>query len=101
MNHAADQRLVDAVQAGDEVAVAQALADGADPNAEVGRFRGSVLIEAARSGRLGVVGLLVNSGARIGPVGHFHVTPLRVAMLEAHADVVQYLIAHGALPAES
>jgi ankyrin repeat protein len=59
------------------------------------------LIEAARSGRLGVVGLLVDAGARIGPFGDFHVTPLRVAMLEAHADVVQYLIAHGALPVAS
>ncbi|WP_446215722.1 ankyrin repeat domain-containing protein [Micromonospora sp. IBHARD004] len=101
MNHAADQQLIEAVQAGDEVAVAQALADGADPNAAVSRYQGSVLIEAARSGRLGVVGLLVDAGARIGPFGTFHVTPLRVAMLEAHADVVQYLIAHGALPAES
>ncbi|MFI7079615.1 ankyrin repeat domain-containing protein [Micromonospora sp. NPDC049903] len=101
MNHAADQQLVEAVQAGDEVAVAQALAGGADPNAEVNRYQGSVLIGAARSGRLGVVGLLVDAGARIGPFGHFHVTPLRVAMLEAHTDVVQYLISHGALRAES
>lgn len=101
MNQAANQHLVEAVQTGDGVAVAQALADGADPNAAVSRFGGSVLIEAARSGRLEVVGLLVNAGARVGPVGHFNVSPLRVAMLQAHADVVQYLIAHGALPAES
>jgi uncharacterized protein len=101
MNDAADQQLIEAVQADDEVAVTQALADGADPNASVSRYRGSVLIEAASGGRLGIVSLLVDAGARIGPFGYFHVTPLRVAMLEAHADVVQYLIAHGALPAES
>jgi ankyrin repeat protein len=100
INHA-DQQLIEAVQAGDEVAVAQALADGANPDTAPNRFRGSVLIEAARSGRLGIVSLLVDAGARIGPFGHFNVTPLRVAMLEAHADVVQYLIAHGALPVES
>lgn len=101
MNHAADQQLVEAVQAGDEAAVAQALADGADPDAAVSQYRGPVLIEAAHNGRLGIVGQLVDAGARVGPFGYFHVTPLRVAMLEAHADVVQYLIAHGALRAES
>lgn len=101
MNRATSQQLIEAVQAGDEVEVARALADGADPNTAVSRFGGSVLIEAARNGRLGVVGLLVDAGAGIGPLGHFHVTPLRVAMHAAHADVVQYLIAHGALPAES
>ena len=100
MNRAADHQLIEPVQAGDEMAVAQAVVDGADPIASVSRYQGSVLIEAARSGRLGVVGLLVDAGARIGLFGYFHVTPLRVALLEAHADVVQYLIAHGALPAE-
>ena len=100
MNNTADQRLIEAVQAGDEVAVGRALADGADPNATAGRFRGSVLNDAARSGWLGIVGLLVDAGARVGPVGPFNVSPLRTAMLEAHAHVVQYLVAHGALPAE-
>ncbi len=100
MNDAANPYLVEAVQAGDGAAVARALADGADPNAEVGRFRESVLIDAARSGRLEIVGLLVDAGASVGPVGRLNVTPLRVAMLEAHTDVVRYLIAHGAIPAE-
>lgn len=100
MNQAADQQLIEAVQAGDEAAVAQALAEGADPNTAVSRFGGSVLIDAARRGQLGVVRLLVDAGARVGPVGPFNVTPLRVATLQAHADVVQYLIAHGALSAE-
>ncbi|GIH19351.1 ankyrin repeat domain-containing protein [Rugosimonospora africana] len=100
MNHAVDQQLIEAVQTGDEVAVVQALTDGADPNAAASRYRGSVLIEAARSGKLGIVGLLVDAGARIGPFGYFHVTPLRVAVLEAHTGVVQYFIAQGALQAE-
>lgn len=56
-----------------------------------------MLIEAAHTGRLGIVSLLVDAGARIRPFGYFHVTPLRVAILEAHTDLVQYLIAHGAL----
>jgi ankyrin repeat protein len=100
MNHVADQRLVEAVQAGDEVAVGQALAGDADPNVTLGRFRGSVLAEAARSGRLGIVALLVGAGARIGPADPYTASPLRAAVLEAHAEVVQSLVAHGALAAE-
>jgi hypothetical protein len=42
----------------------------------------------------------VDAGAGVGPAGHFNVSPLRTAMLEAHADVVQYLVDHGALPTE-
>lgn len=84
MNHPADQRLVEAVQTGDEVAAGQALADGADPNVTVGRLRGSVLAEAARSGLLGIVGLLVDAGARIGPADPYSASPLRAAVLEAH-----------------
>jgi ankyrin repeat protein len=100
MNHAADQRLVESVQAGDEVAARHALADGADPNITAGRFRGSVLAEAARSGRPGIVGLLVNAGARVGPADPYTASPLRAAVIEAHADVVQFLVSHGALAAD-
>jgi uncharacterized protein len=82
------------------VAVGQALADGADPNAGVGRFRGSVLAAAAYGGWLGIVGLLVDGGARVGPADSSTASPLRAAVLEAHAHVVQYLVAHGALGAE-
>ena len=101
MSDAVDQSLVEAVKASDAVAVARALADGADPNAAVDRFGRSAIIEAAHRGRLDVVGVLVDAGACVGPVGHFQVSPLRVAMLEAHTGVVEYLIAHGALAAES
>lgn len=100
MNEAAEHRLVDAVQAGDEAAVGQAHAGGADPNLAVGRFRGSVLVEAARSGRLRIVSLLVNAGARIGPVDPHSASPLRAAIVEAHAEVVRFLVARGALAAE-
>lgn len=100
MNDAADQRLIQAVQAEDEVAVGQALADGADPNVAIGRFRGSVMAEAARSGRLKIVQLLMDAGARIGPADTYTASPLRAAVLEAHVKVVQYLVAHGALAAE-
>ncbi|MET7394864.1 ankyrin repeat domain-containing protein [Dactylosporangium sp. NPDC005572] len=100
MNHAADQRLVEAVRAGDEAAVGRALADGADPDATVGRFRGSVLAEAARSGRSGIARLLLDRGARVGPADPHAASPLRAAVIGAHPDVVQSLIARGALAAE-
>ena len=77
MSDAADQRLADAVRAGDESAVSRALAEGADPDTAAARFQGSVLIEAARGGALEVAKLLVNAGARIGPIGQFKVSPLR------------------------
>lgn len=100
MNHDADQHLIEAVKAGDEVAVGHALAYGADPNVTVARFRGTVLVEAARSGRLGIVQLLLDAGAHVGPADAHTASPLRVAVLEAHSHVVQSLIAHGALATE-
>jgi len=100
MTHDIDQRLIEAVKAGDEVAVGHALASGADPDVMVARFRGSALVEVARSGRLPIVQLLLDAGARAGCTHGYAATPLRVAMLEAHSDVVRCLIAHGALAAE-
>jgi ankyrin repeat protein len=100
MNHDADQRLIEAVKTGDVAAVGQALAGGADPNATVARFRGSVLAEAARSGRSAVVGMLLDAGARVGPVDPHTASPLRAAVLRAHPETVRSLVAHGALAAE-
>ncbi|MFE0631588.1 ankyrin repeat domain-containing protein [Streptomyces sp. NPDC058864] len=100
MNSADDQRLIEAVRAGDEVTVRQALADGADPNVAVGRFRGSVLAAAARSGQLGIVQLLMDAGARVEAADPYTASPLRSAVLEAHTKVVQFLVARGALAAE-
>ncbi|BCL12555.1 ankyrin repeat domain-containing protein [Micromonospora sagamiensis] len=100
MNNDVDQRLIEAVQAGDEAAVGQVLADGADPDVAVGRFRGSVLADAARTGRRGIVGRLLDAGARIGPADPYTASPLRVAVIEAHTDVVRFLVSCGALAAE-
>jgi hypothetical protein len=85
-----------AVQAGDDVAAGRVLAEGAGPDVMVGRFRGSVLNKAARSDWQGIVGPSVYAGAHVGPAGRFNVWPPRTAVLEAHADVVRYLVARGA-----
>ncbi|MFE0591678.1 ankyrin repeat domain-containing protein [Micromonospora echinospora] len=42
----------------------------------------------------------MDAGAHIGPAGPFLASPLRVAVIEAHADVVRFLVARGALAAE-
>jgi|GEM_PF-2042512 len=100
MNHDADQRLIEAVKTGDEMAVARELAGGADPNVTVARFSGSVLAEAARSGRSAIVRMLLDAGARVGPADPHTASPLRAAVLEAHPNVVRSLVAHGALATE-
>jgi hypothetical protein len=94
MSQAADQQLIEAVRSGDEVAAGQALAGGADPNVTVDRHE-PVLTMAARGGPLETVRLLVEAGARVGP------SPVRVAVLEARADVTRYLMANGGLAAEA
>jgi hypothetical protein len=100
LNRVADQCPVEAVQAGDEAAAGQALADGADPNTAVWHTCESVLVEAARGGDPGIVRLLVGAGARAGPAGPHTTSPLRAAVARAHTDVVRILIGYGALAAE-
>jgi ankyrin repeat protein len=101
MNSEANERLIKAVRAGDEPAVTQALADGASADASMGRFRGSVLGEAARDGRLEIVRQLVEAGAGLGPPSEFRsASALRIAVLEANTDVVRYLLTQGALRSE-
>ncbi|OHV63655.1 ankyrin repeat domain-containing protein [Pseudofrankia sp. BMG5.36] len=100
MRHGADQHLVEAVRSGDETAVGQALADGADPDVKAGRFRGSVLAEAAGAGRLEIAHRLVGAGARVGPADPYSASPLRAAVDGANVEVVRFLIARGALAAE-
>ncbi|MBE1490021.1 ankyrin repeat domain-containing protein [Plantactinospora soyae] len=100
MDHHQDQRLVAAVAAGDEAAVAQALAAGADPDASAGQLRGSVLSEAAGSGRSGVVRMLLEAGAQLRTVRPHTPSALRAAVVGGHPDVVRELLAHGALAAQ-
>lgn len=95
-----DQRLVEAVYRDDESAVAQALADGADPDAGHVRFRLSVLALAARRGSGEIVDRLLRAGARVEAVQRRGPTPLRMAVLHGHPGMVRSLLAHGALAVE-
>jgi ankyrin repeat protein len=100
MDHDVVRRLIEAVTAGDDAGVAQALALGADPNVAAGRFRGSVLSLAADSGHLRIVRLLLDAGASAGPTNPHSRSPLRAAVQEARRDVAELLIERGALAAE-
>ncbi|WP_067501708.1 ankyrin repeat domain-containing protein [Actinoplanes sp. TFC3] len=100
MTASVNQQLIEAARVGDEAAVAQALAGGAEPDFVPGRSYRSAMVEAADGGWVRVVSLLVEAGAHIGPVGHFKVTPLRCAVISGHADVVRYLVERGALEGE-
>lgn len=97
MNEDINQRLVAAVKAADSDATLRALSNGADPNTSTGRFRGSVLDEAAAAGSTEIVQLLIDSGANIGPGDGLRATPLAVAVMGSHIEVVRILLARGAL----
>ncbi|WP_446215676.1 ankyrin repeat domain-containing protein [Micromonospora sp. IBHARD004] len=100
MDHDVVRRLVDAVNAGDDAGVEEALTLGADPNVTAGRFRGPVLSLAAGSGHLRIVRLLLDAGASAGSTDPHMWSPLRAAVCEAHPDVAELLIERGALAAE-
>ena len=88
--------LIDAVKAGDEVAVRSVLGDGADPNAAQGDGL-SALHMAAQAGKLQIVELLLDAKADVHAktkIGEY--TPLHLAAGAAQARVVRRLIEAGA-----
>ena len=101
MSEDADQRLATAVRAGDDTAVARALADGADPTTPA--TRRSILAEAvsatrrrARPGALTILRLLLEAGATAHPGEE---PALITAVMSPVAPaVLRLLLAHGADP---
>lgn len=97
MSRDVDERLIEAVKAGDFSAVTLALGSGADPNVTLDRTRRSVLAEAASLGLPEIVRRLLEAGAEVEPTDPYALSPVRAAVLQARFDVVQCLIAYGAL----
>lgn len=95
-----DALLVAAVRASDPAAVAQALADGADPDAAASRFTVTVLSEAASAGRTEIARLLVDAGASLRARNPMFQSPLLSAVSAGHLDVIRLLVDHGALDVE-
>jgi len=95
-----DAPLVAAVRAADPAAVAQALADGADPDAAASRFTVTVLSEAAGAGRLEIAQLLLDAGASLRARNPRYQSPLLSAVAEGHLDVIRLLVDRGALDVE-
>lgn len=97
MSRDVDERLIEAVKAGDLSGVTLALGCGANPNITLDLTRRSVVAEAADLGLLEIVRLLLEAGAEVEPADPYGHSALRAAIRDARADVVQSLIAHGAL----
>lgn len=95
-----DAQLVAAARADNPTAVAKALADGADPDSAASRFTETVLSEAASTGRLEIVRLLVDAGASLRARRPQYQSPLRSAVSNGHLDVIRLLVDRGALEVE-
>ncbi|MGA4687765.1 ankyrin repeat domain-containing protein [Micromonospora sp. AB353] len=95
-----DAGLVAAVRAADPAAAAKALADGADPDSAASRFTVTVLSEAASTGLLEIVHLLVDAGASLRARRPQYESPLRSAVSNGHLDVIRLLVDRGALEVE-
>ncbi|WP_167626072.1 ankyrin repeat domain-containing protein [Micromonospora lupini] len=96
-----DAELVAAVQAADPVAVAKALADGADPDSDSPSSPYTTLLsETAAAGQLKIAGLLTAAGASLRARRPQYESPLRSAVRNGHLDVVRLLVDRGALEVE-
>lgn len=96
----ADAELVAAVGAADPVAVARALADGADPDSAASPYTATVLSEAASTGHLEIARLLVDAGASLRARRPQYESPLQSAVRNGHLGVVRLLVDSGALEVE-
>ena len=62
------------------------------------RSTNTPLTFAARDGRFHLAKALLEAGARVNWADDEHVTPLILAALKGHAEIVDLLLAHGADP---
>ena len=85
-----------AARYGNIEAVKQHVAAGTDINAHGGKYDGTALHEAARSGRKEIAELLIDKGAEVNAQGQYMGTPLHYAIGEGHKEIAELLIAKGA-----
>ena len=83
------------VAKGDAAGLAQALAEGGDPDAR-DRWGVSALAQAAAGGKLEIVQLLLDKGAQVDKSSDAGNTPLMLAAARGHDAVVAVLLAAGA-----
>ena len=77
-------------------AVKQHVAAGTDINAHGGKYDGTALHEAARSGCKEIAELLIDKGADENAKGDFSWTPLHYTAYEGKKEITELLIAKGA-----
>ncbi len=90
------QDLSGAVFTGDFRSVRQALADGADPNAQDPQSGSTLLATAALMGHTEIVALLVEQGANINAKSRDGSTALHTAAFLGRAETVKFLLEKGA-----
>ena len=89
-----DKQLINAVKSGDLAKVKELLAESANPNSKTGGV--TPLVWASYKGQLGIVKLLLDSGANINAQDKDGDTALIAAVFGGKPHVVKYLVAKGA-----
>jgi hypothetical protein len=77
------------------VVVTKLLSNGANVNAEGGKY-GSPLQAASAQGEKEIVQLLLNNGAKVDAVGGYYGGPLQAASARGHKEIAQLLLNNGA-----
>ena len=95
-NPEADRALLKAAEKGNIKAVKQAIADGADVNANDKDFVWTPLHYAVRHGHKEIAELLIEKGANVNAKNKYRTTPLHRAAAWDHKEVAELLIAEGA-----
>lgn len=104
--------MVACIREGDVLGVRRLLRDGADPDGDytagllqispshsISTDRWSALHHAAFHGQRECAEQLLAVGARVDAEGRFEGTPLKLAAMQGHAELVALLLVHGADPA--
>ena len=94
---AADSRLADAVQRGDQAAVRSLIVDRANIN--VAQIDGTTALHwAVRHGDLATADLLIKAGADVKAANRYGLTPIQLAATNGDAAMIEKLLASGVDP---
>lgn len=96
MQAAPNAKLLRAAEQGNEQAITEAIAEGADVHFLHPALNMTALHQAAKTGIARAVELLVRANANVNAVNSVNVAPLHYAAQSGHVDVVKVLLTLGA-----